>query len=383
MPAIQKRGPNTYRVTVSMGYDINNKKIAQRKTFTLDPDLTLKQAEKEILRLATIFEDEVKSGQHVSANLTFKQFADQWERDYGEKQLEATTLASYKGELRTKILPALGHIKLKDLKPLHLIRFLDYLTKSGSRVDGKPGGYSTRVIKYQHSIISSILQAAVHWQIINDNVARRVQPPKGDDKPKGDNYLDELDTGMLLKYILKTEPLEYQAMAMVTVYSGLRKGEVLGLRWEDISFEDNTIWVNKAFARANKKEFIKSTKNKSSKRIVALPETVMQLLKKLKAESEGPRVFPFCYSTPTHWFKRVKSRFNEEHDEKLPEDLTFHGLRHTSASLLIAQGTDLRSVASRLGHSDMTTTARTYAHAIKSRDVAAADALEKIIGLEV
>jgi len=88
------------------------------------------------------------------------------------------------------------------------------------------------------------------------------------------------------------------------------------------------------------------------------------------------------YSTPGHWLKKTIARYNECHDEKLPL-ITFHGLRHTNATLLISQGIDPRTVSGRLGHKDVSTTLNIYTHAIKSRDKAAADTLENIIGIEI
>jgi len=379
MASIKKRGNNKYTVTVSCGYDRNNKKIAKYKTSTLSAELTPKQQEKEIQRLAAKFEEEVKNGQYININLTFEQFTEQWFVEYGEGHLERTTIESYKGELRTKINPAIGHIKLKDLKPLHLMRFYRNLTEDGIRLDGKEGGYSTRIIKYQHSIISSILQSAVYWQILNDNVARRVQPPKGNDKSKGDNFLDEVTTAKFLHYVLETETLIYQAMAFVTIYGSMRKGEILGINWTDISFEDNTIRIDKAYTRANREEFVKSPKNKSSNRVVAMPSVAMKLLDNLKQVSNDSRVFPLSYSAPTQWFERIKQKYNAIHHNEIPSSMTYHGLRHTSASLLIAQGMDVKTVSARLGHTDAVTTLRIYSHYIRSRDEAASEALSALL----
>ena len=387
MASIEKRGDYTYRITVSNGYDRNGKKITYKKTVTIDDSLSPKQKEKEVNRIAADFEAEVRLGNHVMTSLTFEKFVQQWLVDYGEKRLEKTTLNSYKTHLNTKILPAIGHVKLKELKPLHLIRFYENLTEDGARSDGKAGGYSTRIIKYQHSIISIILQTAVYWQILNENIAKRVQPPKGNDAKKGDNFLDENTTENFLSFVLNTEPILYQALVFVAAYGGLRKGEILGLHWSDISFVDNTIKINKVFVRTNQQEFIKEQpKNPHSNRTVAMPNIVMELLKGLQNVSTSEdRVFPISYTEPTRWFAKIKSKFNEcdHHKDKIPSNMTFHGLRHTTATLLISKGLDIRTVAARLGHANATTTLQVYSHALKSQDRAAADALENTIKIKV
>ncbi len=382
MASVEKRGENKYRITVSDGYDRNNKKIVHKKTFEVDINLTPRQLEKELNRLALLFEEDVKSGNYTSTTLTFEKFVEKWLVDYAEKRLEKTTIESYKGELNTKILPAIGHLKLTELKPTHLIRFLDNLTEDGVRLDGKVGGYSTRVIKYQHSIISSILQTAVYWQIISENIATKVQPPKGVEKTNNTNFLDEMQIAKFLKFVLDTEPIEQCTLAFITAYAGLRKGEVLGLTWGDIDLKQNTITINKALARAANEKFIKAPKNKSSIRGVTVPASVIELLKKFRNINPETRIFNFSYDMPTRWFKRVIKSYNKTHEDNLPTNVTFHGLRHTSATLLIAQGLDIKSISARLGHNNTSTTLDVYAHAIKSKDQVASNALENLINIK-
>ena len=327
MASVKKRGPNTYQITVSDGYNRSDKKIAKYKTVTLSADMTAKQQEKEIRRIANKFEEEVKSGKHFDQNMTFEMLVIRWLVDHAEKQLERQTISSYKSELDSKILPAIGHIKLADLKPLHLIHFYDNLTKDGVRADGKTGSYSTRTIKYQHQIISSILQTAVQWQILEDNIAKRVRPPKGLQAKKKDNYFDDSQAIAFLAY-LENEPLKYQTLAHVTVYGGFRLEEVLPLVWEDIDFNNHTIDINKALSYVDREQIVKdTTKNKSSIRRISLPPHVFSLLKRHKIQSPGERVFNMHYSTPNHWLKKAIKRYNDTNQAKLP-DISFHGLRH-------------------------------------------------------
>ena len=381
MASIRKRGDNKYLITVSAGYDRDGKKIAKYKTVGIDPELTPKRAEKEAERLAVLFEEEVKSGSHLDANITFSKFTELWLEEHAKKRLERSTIDSYSAELNTKILPSLGHIKLTDLKPIHIIKFLDNLTEEGARLDGKPGSYSTRIIKYQHSIISSILQTAVYWQLLNTNATRNVRPPKGTPKNNNSNFFDEFQVQSFLEYVKASEPVHHQALALITTYGGLRKGEVLALTWGDLDFKNRTVSINKAVGRAGKEIYTKLPKNKSSIRVVTLPQAVFNVLGKFLSLDKGKLIFEFSYDFPSQWFKRVLRRYNENHEVKLPENVTFHGLRHTSATLLISQGLDIKTVSARLGHNDTTTTLNIYAHALQSKDKVASDALENIINI--
>lgn len=111
MASIEKRSENTYRITVSDGYDSNGEKIRKRKTITLDPKLTQKQVEKELVRLSTLFEEEVKRGTYLDGEkLTFAELCAVWFDKYAEKELEPKTIARYKELLDLRILPAMGRL---------------------------------------------------------------------------------------------------------------------------------------------------------------------------------------------------------------------------------------------------------------------------------
>ncbi|MCL2215805.1 MAG: site-specific integrase [Defluviitaleaceae bacterium] len=378
MASIKKRGDNTYQITVSNGYDRNGKKLSEFKTVTLDPDMTAKQQEKEIARIAAKFEDDVKSGRHLDQTITFEGFVMRWLIDHGETQLRIKTLSSYRSELESKILPAIGHIKMSKLQPLHLIKFYEKLKEDGVRLDGRPGSYSTRTIKYCHQIISSVLQSAVHWQVLSDNVAKRVKPPKGAATEKKNNYFDEKQAITFLRYV-ENAPLKYRVLMHIAIYGGLRLEETLPLMWQDIDFVNRTININKVLVYVNRKQHIEDdAKNISSTRRITIPRHVIELLREQRAQVDDERVFDMHYSTPGHWLRKTIDRYNATHEEKLPR-ISFHGLRHTNATLLISEGLDIRTVSGRLGHRDASTTLNIYSHYIKSRDEAASDALEGLL----
>lgn len=437
MASIEKRG-NSYRIVVCTGYDANGKKI--RETEKFEPDerfnsLTEKQKQKELNRFAAEFESKVLNGKILQGrNLTVKQFADKWIKEYLKKR-ETTTYDGYVNELETKIIPALGHIKMSKLTPLHVQQFYNNLCEDGVRLDGKEGHYSYGTIKKVAAVLSSMLSTAVIWQVIESNPCERVELTDPDANENIDEdeeeencftleetalFLDALDIeykwkykshtrkkqGTVYKvaeyYEIKRIATQFKVFYNIAIFSGARRGEILALTWSDINFDNNTMRIIKNTVPAKKKVITKVPKNKTSKREVSLPESIMDLIKKYKVEQDEYRLsigeqwqgdnFLFIQangkkmhpSTPTHKFKEIIKKYNEvareEGKKMLPENVTLHGLRHTSATLLIAdKQTDIKTISKRLGHANTSTTMNIYAHAMKEMDHKAASAMENML----
>lgn len=388
MATMEKRGKNSYRLTVSCGYDINGKKIIKRKTISIDPKLTEKQKEKELQRQLTIFEDEVEKGTYLDAGkITFEEFIYKWLNDYAEKQLEPKTIHRYKEILTTRVIPAIGHLKLNKIQPTHLIAFYNNLAEDGIRLDGKQGTLSSRTILHHHRLISSILTEAVQWQLILDNPCKRVKAPRTE-KTEARHYNEEQTETMIT--LLESEPIKYRTMITLVIFTGIRLGELVGLTWENIDFDQSCLHVRQASQYLpGKGSFDKSTKTQSSQRVISLPQTVLNQLRQYKnwqnderlklgeCWQDNDRIFtqengkPIFHTTPSSWFKKFIRKHN------LPE-ITFHQLRHTNATLLIAQGVDVRTISGRLGHARTSTTTDIYAHALKRPEKEAAEKLETL-----
>lgn len=177
MASIRKRG-NSYQITVSNGYDINGKKILETTTYTPDTSKTPKQQEKALQEFVSNFEKKVKDGLVLKGDkLTLQEYSDKWLKEYASKNLAKTTYENYVQNLQLRILPALGHIKLSEIKPLHLQSFYNNLLEDGVRSDKKKGGLSAATIKKTHAVLSSMLKTAVQWQLIMNNPCDRVKPP--------------------------------------------------------------------------------------------------------------------------------------------------------------------------------------------------------------
>lgn len=430
MAAIRERkgkdGSISYQITVSHGYDIYGHKLRETVTYTPDPTLTPKKREKAIQDFAREFEAKVERGDAMDGRkVTLKEFTDRWLVEVAEQKLQPGTVTKYREELQDKILPALGHLKLSDLKPHNLNSFFVAMTKDGARKDGKPGGYSKGSITKTRNVLSSILRTAAEWEIIDRNPCDklRVQAENTADSLK---YFTPEQTMTFLEYIEKpyfvevgghdrtddtglvyhvgdyrTEksvPEQLRVLFNLAIYTGLRKGELLALQWSDVDFKTEQIRVSKAVTIVDGKQVCKAPKTKTSNRTVSIPHAMTLRLQHLRAVQAEHRfkvgeywqgndwIFTqddgsmMNYGTPYHALQDILRRYNASHEreEQLPL-IPFHGLRHTSATLLIASRQDVKTVSQRLGHAQTSTTMNIYAHALQESDRKAANALEDLL----
>lgn len=424
MASIEERN-GSYRITVSTGRDIFGKKLRERTTFTPDPSLTPKKRQKAVEDFARDFEAKVLNGIVMDGRkITLKEFVDRWLKEYAPQHLEPGTIEKYQDEL-DKVLPALGHLKLSELRPHNLNSFFVSQTKDGARKDGKPGGYSKGSIAKNRNVLSSVLRTAAEWELIEKNPLDKVRLNAEDAADKIKFFTTE-QAATFLEYIekpykvttkghkrkddtgkeytvgdyesTKDIPEQIRVLFILAIYGGLRKGELLALEWSDIDFKADTVSITKAVSVVGGQQITKAPKTKTSRRVVAIPHFLTQRLQKLRTERIKYRlslgdywkgddwVFiqengkQMSYSTPYSAFHDTLVRYNVDKAEadQLPL-IPFHGLRHTSATLLIADRQDIRTVSSRLGHAQASTTMNIYTHALQETDRKAADALEGML----
>lgn len=243
-------------------------------------------------------------------------------------------------------------------------------------------------IRRYHYFISSILSRAVEWQVIPYNPCTRVKPPKVIEKEQA--FLDNLQA---IDFIEKLDnaPLKYKALVNLYIDSGARRGEILGLEWADIIKEDCLINISKeSIYVPGLGVFDDTPKNDESKRVIKISSETVKLLLLWKKEQSRTRLLmgdqwqgskkiftsnsggPMHPDTASWWIKKFAESNNFS-------GIHTHSLRHTNATLLIANGTDLRTVANRLGHTKTSTTTNIYTHAIKMADEKASDTLSTIL----
>lgn len=389
--SIEKRGKNSYRLTVAEGFDLSGKPMIHRKTV----HGTKKDAEVELAKFVT----EVQNGLVVDGkSLRFSEFTEIWKRDYGSKELAPTTYKRYCRILETRLLPYFGHFYINKIRPTDIMKFYDLLEKDTQlvRKSGNNGAktkkpLSGKTILEHHRLLRAMLHKAVYWQLIVANPAERVQAPKAR-KPKRKSYDDE-QTKILLENLekLSIEETKYKVAIILTVFTGVRLGELMGLEWQDVDFKNGIISINRSSQYlSDMGVFTKTPKTESSIREIAIPEFIISLLEEYKLWYEeqksiygelwtnSDRLFVQADGKPMHpssiskWFVRYVSTIG------LPV-INFHGLRHTNASLLVAQNVDIAVISARLGHAQISTTLDFYVHPLLSHNRKAGYALENLL----
>lgn len=351
--------------------------------------------DREAEKLLAKFITDVDAGDFTQpSKVSFREFAQKWLKDYAEIELAPKTVYRYKELLEGRIYPAFGEKKLDKLKPLDLVNFYNSLrkkhkymglNKEGIREEKQAEPLSEGTIRHYHRLISAIFEKAIKWDVLRGtNPATRVDAPKSE-KKKAKCY-DEKHAQALLEALDKLGPeeLKYKVITMIALMTGARLGEIMGLEWQDIDFDNKVIEIRQSSQYLpGKGTFTKDPKNEYSKRRISVNNTLLNLLDQFKEDQrekgficqDNNQIFlswngqPMNPYTVTKWFPKFLK------ENELPH-LNFHGLRHTSATFLISRGMDIETVAGRLGHRTSATTQNIYSHFLESKDRQAADLME-------
>ncbi len=376
----------SYSIRVHRGRDADGKQLKPyTTTFKVSPTWTEKSARKKAEAFAATFEKECREGTTSDSKIRFETYCDyvlDLKEQRGDKH---KTIVDYRN-MTDRIYPEIGHIKLKDLQAHHLNALYSKLMQDGEnkRTGGK---LSNKTVVRYHRLISVVLTQAVKEGLVPFNVAARAEPPKVVKKEV--NYLDQSDLPPILE-ALETEPIKYQTLVHLLMITGARRGEILGLKWKNVDFKNNRIYICNSISYTPDRGVYESTpKTKTSMRYIALPKESMALLRKYKiwqskeiirlGEYYDNQDFVFARDTGapmrpdtvTNWLAKFSKRHGLPH-------INPHAFRHTMASLLFYNGVDSVSISKRLGHAQVSTTADIYAHVMEDADQRNADVLSDI-----
>ena len=383
MPSIQKRG-GSYRVTISCGYDANRKQIRKTKTYRPVPGMTPRQIEKEVNRFAIVFEASVKNGEYLDAGrIRLCDFCPQY-MEIVSKVLSPVTCSAYERVIQQYILPILGHFRLTEIRPFHIQMFVQQLQTAGNAHGRQVDSLSASSVRRYFVVLQSILGRALKLGMIASNPAdsERIELPFADNA-QTDIFTKEEAEQML--QCLEKEPSQNQLLVHLAILTGCRRGELLALTWDDIDYDTGIITVSKSnYQMPGGEVRTKTPKTRGSIRQVAVPEYCLEMLRAyqekqpelLTGENKGKWIFTRADGSPmppqraTRWFSDFLFRNHLRH-------LKFHSLRHTSATLLLLNGTDIKTVSARLGHTQLSTTNR-YVHALSEADLNAAKLLGRL-----
>ncbi|WP_328494965.1 site-specific integrase [Streptomyces sp. NBC_00414] len=348
----------------------------------------------------------------ASSTMAFGDYLTYWLATIAPERLKPATLNSYEGLSRLYIRPALGKKRLNRLSPADVRRFLAEFKAAclcclrgadeerpedkrtccavGRCCKRRP---SARTVQYIHAVLRSALQQAMREELIARNVARIVETPTVESKEV--RPLDAAEVRLLLK---TAQPHRLYALWLLLVSTGLRRGEALGLTWADINLTAGTLRVRRNVQRIRRELIFGTPKTMRSVRTISLPKHCVRALTTHRAQQEREQKVAGAKWQPTPGhptglvFTTVTGRVTDPRslnrmltilcrDAKVRR-VRVHDLRHTCASLLLAQGVDARTIMETLGHSTITMTLDTYAHVMGSTLRAAAERMDDALGLE-
>ncbi len=394
----------SYRIKIYKGRDSNGKRLKPyTKTWKVPENWSDNKIQKELNRIATLYEEECKSGLVVDNRQTFSQYAEYVINLKEKNGIKHQTITLYK-KLLERINIAIGHIKLTDIRPQHLNNFYEQLRNDTNLTTG--GKLSAKTIREYHSLIGTILKQAEKEMLVTYNAASKASPPKN--KRKSAQYL-EIDEIKTIFNILEKEPLKWKVLIKLLAVTGARRGEILGLKWNKINFKENTIYIdNNLLYTQERGIYEESPKTESSIRYVTLPKETVLLLKQYKKIYMEQKLsignkwigkdnfiftqengLPMHPDSVTNYCRKLQNKYNikiKEENKELPETkqkreikLSPHIFRHSQASILIFMKVDPVTVSKRLGHSQVSTTSDIYSHIMKKADEGAAETLSQVL----
>lgn len=317
----------------------------------------------------------------------FADFLDYW-IDIETNSLKESTVEEYKHYIDRHIKPALGNINIQELKPKQLQDFYHKELKNG-RLDGT-GGISKKTLQNIHRIIHRALQSALKWEMVNKNVADNVELPQPQ-KYNASVYTAE----ELIKLITRVRKTDIYIPVMITIYTGMRRGEVLGLTWNNIDLENKIIYIDKQLQTLKSGTKLVKPKTENSIRKIDISDTLVEILKRHRLEQNKYKmqlgkayennINAVCTYPSGKLFnpKRFSNKFAKFlSDNDLPK-CRFHDLRHTHASLLLKDGVKDELVSSRLGHKSVSITKNIYRHIYKEEEQNVASEFDKLLNTNV
>jgi integrase len=343
------------------------------------------QSEREVRqKLSTLRTAHDRGVDLLAPALTVGQWLDAWLLEVkGFDGTRPRTLTLYRGLADRYVKPVLGDVRLDKLTPAHVQRLVTQ-TRNTRTSRGTPPSAST--LRHVYKLVRNALGDAYRMELVTRNVAAQVKaPPLSTQRRPG---LDLTDAKRLLK-VIDGERLE--ALYVLALTTGLRRGELLALRWDDIDLISRQLQVRRAIQRVDGKLQITELKTSSSRRTVVLPQLAVRHLQEHKKRQDAERlalgdawrehglVFASSVGTPVEP-RNVNRRWDELRRSAGMDGLRLHDLRHGCATFLLAQGVPARAIMDVLGHAEIGVTMNTYAHVLPVLRQEAADAIDELFG---
>jgi integrase len=372
MGHIYKRAKGTWTVI----YDLPRGPDGKRRQKSKAVQGTKSDARREL----SLIEHGIRTGEYVEpSRITVDGYLSRW-LDECASSLSPKTIQEYHRIARNHIVPALGSLSLQQLRPLEIQSYYTIALKSG-RLDGK-GGLSPQTVRHHHALLHKALDQAVKWQLLSRNPVDGVQPPRVHRLEMA--TLEEKDMAVLLKASRETD---LYIPTLIAATTGLRRGEILGLKWKDLDFEHQLLAVKRSLEHTREGLRFKEPKTHRSRRPVRIPEAALKALKVHKA-SEKLRLGPDFSSDQvvclrkdgTLWPPDLLSRRFTDLVRRLDiPPVRFHDLRHAFATMSLRYGVNPKIVSEMLGHSGVQITLDTYSHVLPDMQAVAVTRIDEVL----
>ncbi|WP_342042830.1 site-specific integrase [Bacillus sp. OTU2372] len=371
-----KKDGNSWNVVFDLGKDpVTGKRKQKRKRGFK----TKKEAEKYINEQLNAID---KGTYFEPSEITLSEYLDYWLENHAKPNTAHRTYENYQYMINLHLKPVLGPIKISKLQPSHLQEY--YAQKlSNGKID--EGGLSAQSVKHHHRLIFKALKDAVKWQLIVRNVAEAVTPPK-----TRKVEMQTWDNEQVKVFLNVSKDSPYYPIYLTAINTGMRRGEVLGLRWQDIDFDNNIVYVRQSLQEVkNVGLTFKEPKSGKTRSISVTPSLIKELKKIYKQQLENKLLIGQGYKDLDLVFaqrngKPIQPTEMARNYRKIVDlsglpYIRFHDLRHTHATLLLKQGVHPKVVSERLGHSTIGITMDTYTHVLPNMQKEAALLLEQLI----
>jgi integrase len=328
---------------------------------------------------------QIQQGTYVDATkVTLQEFAAQWLSVHGETKITAATKERYESDLKSYVYPHIGAMRLNQIGAEHLEKLYAKLLKEGRRRDKKP--LATSTLLCVHKLLHKIFAVAVRWRYIAANPVDLAERPA---HVRRESEVYDADQARLL--LAKAEGTVFHVPVAFSLLTGMRRGEVLALRWQDLNLEKRTVTVRRAMEQTKEHGVRPKLPKNNRTRLLALPQTLVGILEEhrrkqqqareqqglpwresdlvVPGDSGGPWK-PNCYTTMFIQFMKRSGLTR----------IKFHGLRHTHATLLLDANIHPEIASEQMGHSGIGITMDLYSHAriLTERKREIADKMDEI-----
>lgn len=378
---MSKRRGSVFQRQGSWGYAFSYTENGSRHQLKKQGFETRKEAEQALTKAL----GDIDGGRlHGAGRQTVEGFLQSWFTTWSaSNQVKPTTVAAVETDIRCYLVPQLGALLLKKLKPKHIQDMLGRLLTSGRVHEDSSGSLalSPKTVRNIYSTLRHALTDAVRWELLPQNPADKVKPPASQRKePKA--WSEQEAARFLGHATAQRDP--YAAVWRLLLVTGMRRGELLGLRWADIDLVEGLVTVRQARVVAAGKVITTTPKSRAGNRSFSIDSVTVVQLAELKNEHErqaerfGYWATDLVVVSPTGLPMQPKDllqRFQKAARSAGVPVLKLHEGRHTSATFALQEGVPVHVVSQRLGHSQASTTVNIYAHVLPSADRLAAQKL--------